>query len=108
MSFDRIGIIGGGAWGTALAQVAASGGRETLLWAMEAEVVAAINDRHENALFLPGVALDGAIRATSHIDELDECDAWLVVTPAQHMRAVLDKASGCKTMVLCSKGIEEK
>jgi glycerol-3-phosphate dehydrogenase (NAD(P)+) len=108
MSLDKIGIIGGGAWGTALAQVAASGGRETLLWALEDEVVEAINDCHQNRLFLPDVPLDNAIRATSDLDDLDGCDAWLVVTPAQHMRAVLEQAPECDIpMVLCSKGIEE-
>ena len=105
----KLGIIGGGAWGTALAQVAASGGRETLIWAMEQEVVDSINDRRENSLFLPGIALDAAIRATANIEELGSCDGWLVVTPAQHMRSVLERALECdKPMVLCSKGIEEK
>ena len=105
----KLGIIGGGAWGTALAQVAASGGRETLIWAMEQEVVDSINDRRENSLFLPGLALDAAIRATANIEELGSCDGWLVVTPAQHMRSVLERAPECdKPMVLCSKGIEEK
>jgi glycerol-3-phosphate dehydrogenase (NAD(P)+) len=109
MSYDRIGIVGGGAWGTALAQVCASGGRETLIWAMEEDVVEAINSRHENPLFLPGVLLEPAIRATSAIEDLADCEAWLVVTPAQHMRAVLEQASECdKALVLCSKGIEEK
>jgi glycerol-3-phosphate dehydrogenase (NAD(P)+) len=104
----KLGIIGGGAWGTALAQVAATGGRETLLWALEPDVDDAINDRHENSVFLPGVALDSGIRGTEDIEDLGECDAWLVVTPAQHMRAVLETAPECdKPMVLCSKGIEE-
>jgi glycerol-3-phosphate dehydrogenase (NAD(P)+) len=101
--------IGGGAWGTALAQVAASGDRKTLLWALEDEVVRSINERQENSLFLPGIPLSAAIRATNDLAEMDACDAWLVVTPAQHMRAVLDQARDCdKPMVLCSKGIEEK
>jgi len=105
----KLGIIGGGAWGTALAQVASAGGRETLLWAIESDVVEAINARRENALFLPGIALNQAIRATSDLAELDTCDAWLVVTPAQHMRAVLSQAPDCeKPLVLCSKGIEER
>jgi len=105
----KLGIVGGGAWGTALAQVAAAGDRETLLWALEDEVIESINERRENSLFLPGVPLSGAIRATSAIADLDACDAWLVVTPAQHMRAVLERAPNCdKAMVLCSKGIEEK
>jgi glycerol-3-phosphate dehydrogenase (NAD(P)+) len=108
MSFDKIGILGAGAWGTALAQVASTGGRETLLWAMEGQVADTINGGHENALFLPGVPLNPAIRATTDISHLDECDVWLVVTPAQHMRSVLNQAPQCDIpMVLCSKGIEE-
>jgi glycerol-3-phosphate dehydrogenase (NAD(P)+) len=105
----KLGVIGGGAWGTALAQVAASGGRETLLWARETEVVEAINGSHENFLFLSGIPLHGAIRATSDFAELRDCDAWLVVTPAQHMRSVLEQAdAGAKPLVLCAKGIEER
>ncbi|MFL6765125.1 MAG: NAD(P)H-dependent glycerol-3-phosphate dehydrogenase [Sphingomicrobium sp.] len=105
----KLGVVGGGAWGTALAQVASAGGQETLLWALELEVVEAINGRHENSMFLAGVQLSPAIRATSDLGDLDQCDALLVVTPAQHMRAVLAQAADCeKPLVLCSKGIEEK
>ena len=105
----KLGIIGGGAWGTALAQVAASGGEDTLLWVLETEVVESINARHENTTFLAGIPLSPAIRATSDLAKLDACDAWLVVTPAQHMRAVLGSAPDCdKPLVLCSKGIEEQ
>ena len=104
----KLGIIGGGAWGTALAQVASAGGRETLIWAMESEVVSSINKRHENPAFLPGVALGASIRATGNLAELIDCDALLVVTPAQHMRAVLDQAPAAdKPLILCAKGIEE-
>jgi glycerol-3-phosphate dehydrogenase (NAD(P)+) len=109
MRFERLGIIGGGAWGTALAQVAASGGHPTLLWARESEVVEAINNTHENPVFLAGHPLHPEIRATSDLAELDECDAWLVVTPAQHTRSVLEQAPDCdKPLILCAKGIEEK
>ncbi len=105
----RLGIVGGGAWGTALAQVASAGGQETLLWALETEVVEGINNRRENTVFLPEITVNRAIRATRDIEELSACDAWLVVTPAQHMRAVLERAHDCrKPLVLCSKGIEEK
>ncbi|MEA3066919.1 MAG: glycerol-3-phosphate dehydrogenase [Sphingomonadales bacterium] len=105
----KLGIIGGGAWGTALAQVASVGGREALLWALEPDVVEAVNSRRENTVFLPGVPLNAGIRATSELGELGGCDAWLVVTPAQHMRAVLEQAPDCdKPLVLCAKGIEEK
>jgi len=105
---NRIAVIGGGAWGTALAQVAAKAGRDVLLWAMESDVVEAINNTRENPVFLPGIALDRAIRATGDLDETGDCDAWLVVTPAQHMRSVLERAPRCDVpRVLCSKGIEE-
>lgn len=104
----KVGVIGGGAWGTALAQVAASDSCETLLWARETEVVDAINERHENSAFLPGVPLNESVRGTANVGELQACDAWLVVTPAQHMRAVLEQAGDCSLpIVLCSKGIEE-
>lgn len=108
MSFDKLAVIGGGAWGTALAQVAATGGRETLLWALEDDVVTAVNTIHENPVYLKGLKLDSAIRATSKFSDLASADAWLVVTPAQHMRAVLGR-SPCPDMplILCSKGIEE-
>lgn len=105
----KLGIIGGGAWGTALAQVAASGGRETLLWAREPEVVASINAAHENAVFLPGTTLSKAIVGTSRLRDLQSCDALLVVTPAQHTRSVLEQiADWSGPLLLCSKGIEER
>jgi len=106
---NRIAVIGGGAWGTALAQVAARAGREVLLWAMESDVVDAINSQRENPIFLPGIKLDPAIRATGTLDSMADCEAWLVVTPAQHMRSVLEQAPRSDSpRVLCSKGIEER
>ena len=108
MSIDRLAVIGGGAWGTALAQVMAAGGRDTLLWVREPEVVAAVNASHENPVFLPGLKLDPAIRATGDLGEAQDADAWLVVTPAQHMRSVLANVPACdKPLILCSKGIDE-
>jgi glycerol-3-phosphate dehydrogenase (NAD(P)+) len=108
MTIERLAVIGAGAWGTALAQVVATGGRDTLLWAREPEVVEAVNSRHENTVFLPGQVLDPAIRATADLAEVETADAWLVVAPAQHMRSVLEAAPQCgRPMILCSKGIEE-
>jgi glycerol-3-phosphate dehydrogenase (NAD(P)+) len=104
---ETVGIIGGGAWGTALAQVAASGERDVLLWAHEADVVEAVNERHENPLFLAGLALSPRIRATGDLALLADCAANLVVTPAQHMRAVLGNLPRKgKPLLLCAKGIE--
>ena len=108
MSIEKLAVIGGGAWGTALAQVAAAGGRETLLWALEEDVVSAVNRIHENPVYLKGLKLEPAIRATSNFSDLAEADAWLVVTPAQHMRAVLKRSPFPNMpLILCSKGIEE-
>jgi len=103
----NIGVIGGGAWGTALAQVAAYGDRDVLLWAREAEVVASVNTDHRNHLFLSGIDLSPTIRATGDLADLAACDALLVVAPAQHVGAVLAATPvGTKPLVLCAKGIE--
>jgi glycerol-3-phosphate dehydrogenase (NAD(P)+) len=104
----RIGVVGAGAWGTALAQVAAADDQDVLIWAREPEVVEAINDRHENPLFLKGARLSPAIRAVGDLAKMGPCDAFLVVAPAQHLRAILGAvpAEG-RPLVLCAKGIEE-
>ncbi len=101
------GVIGAGAWGTALAQVLAADGEPVTLWAREPEVLAAINDNHENELFLKGIPLSPLIHATSTYSDLSDCDVLLLVTPAQHLRAVLAGANvGKRPLVLCAKGIE--
>lgn len=103
----KIGVIGGGAWGTALAQVAARGNREVLLWAREDEVVESINADHVNSVFLSAVPLPETIQATGDLSELNGCDALLVVAPAQHVRSVLGQLNiGDTPLVLCAKGIE--
>jgi len=103
----RLGVIGGGAWGTALAQVAAKSGDPVWLWAREPEAVASINASHQNQLFLPGIPLSPAIHATNDFDALSGCETLLIVTPAQHMRAVLSAADiGNRPIILCAKGIE--
>lgn len=107
---QRIGVIGGGAWGTALAMAVLRAGRDVVLWAREAEVVAAINADHENRLFLPGVALDPTLRATADLAEVAAADAVLLVTPAQHLRAVARTLAPSlrpgTPLVICAKGIE--
>ena len=105
-----VGVIGGGAWGTALAQVVASGGEDVILWAREAPVVAGINRESLNPDFLPGVMLSPRIRATGMTGELDAADLWLVAAPAQHLRAVLAECPVAHrpTLLLCAKGIEAR
>lgn len=113
--FEHIGVIGGGAWGTALAQVAARAGenkrRRVTLWARESEVVEAVNAHHENPAFLPGIALDPTIRATGAFEDLASADALLMVTPAQHMRAVCAGLAPIlkpgTPVLLCAKGVEQ-
>jgi glycerol-3-phosphate dehydrogenase (NAD(P)+) len=103
----RIGVIGAGAWGTALAQLAATDGEPVLLWANESEVVSAINLAHENRIFLPGIPLSPSIEATADIGRMDSADALLVVAPAQYLARVLARTPvGSRTLVLCAKGIE--
>lgn len=110
-SFQNIGVIGAGAWGTALAQVAARAGRNVTLWAREPELVADINSRHENNLFLPGIPLDPNITATGDLAKAASCDALLMVTPAQHMRVICDELRphlrAGTPVALCAKGIEQ-
>lgn len=102
-----IGVIGGGAWGTALAQMLASDGRDVLIWAREPEVVADINTNRRNTAFLPSATLAPSIRATSEIDEATRCAILLLVTPAQHLAAILGAmTSHPQDLVLCNKGIE--
>lgn len=103
----QVGVIGAGAWGSALAQVMASDGSKVLIWAREAELVDEINTRRTNSLFLPGADLAQSISATNHIGDLANVPVLLVVTPAQHLATVLSGLpEGPRDLVLCSKGIE--
>lgn len=104
---STIGVIGAGAWGTALAQAMASNGSEVVIWARESELVDEINRSHSNSLFLPSAKLVPSIRATGDLGELAALPVLLVVTPAQHLARVLgDLPDGPRDLVLCSKGIE--
>ncbi len=109
--YRSAGVIGGGAWGTALAQVAARAGLAVTLQAREAEVVEAINSDHENRLFLPGVTLDAAVRASGDMADLAGADLILAVAPAQHLRSALTAfaphARAGLPVILCSKGVEQ-
>jgi glycerol-3-phosphate dehydrogenase (NAD(P)+) len=102
-----IGVIGAGAWGTALAQSLASDGTPVLLWALEPELVAEINAKRTNSLYLPGAKLSSAICASASLSDLADLGTILVVTPAQHLAAVLaGLADAPRDLVLCAKGIE--
>jgi glycerol-3-phosphate dehydrogenase (NAD(P)+) len=108
--FKTAGVLGAGAWGTALAQVCARAGLGVTLWAREPEVVESISAQHENSLFLPGVPLDSAVHATGDLNAMAGCDLILAVTPAQHLRAALTALaptlSAGAPVMLCAKGVE--
>jgi len=102
-----VGIVGAGAWGTALASVVAGIHGKALIWARESEVADAINGPCENTVYLPGIELSPNIRATGNLAELAHCDVLLMVTPAQFLRATLQVLPDTPApLVLCAKGIE--
>jgi len=112
MIIQKIGIIGAGAWGTALGQAAVRAGREVVLCARDPVLVKTINEQHENPLYLTGVKLDPALHATNDLAEAAAADAVLLVTPAQHVRttakALAPRLSPETCVVVCAKGIEQK
>lgn len=106
----RLGIAGAGAWGTALACAAQRAGSDVLLWAHEPETVAAINQRHENPVFLPDIALDPALGATTSLEEVAARDVLLLVAPSSHLGAVARGLAphlpATTPVCVCTKGIE--
>lgn len=108
---SRITVLGGGAWGTALALTSLRAGHDTTLWARDRESVASINERRENPRYLPGIGLDDGLKATADLAAaLSVADCVLAVVPAQTMRSVLIEISSLLPkgvpLVLCAKGIE--
>jgi glycerol-3-phosphate dehydrogenase (NAD(P)+) len=109
--YRTVSVVGAGAWGTALACVAAAGAN-TLLWAREADVVESVNAAHENRRFLAGVSLPHALHATGDLAQAAKAEAILLVPPAQFLRSTLASLKGLVApgtpVVLCAKGIEDK
>ena len=109
--YSRIAILGGGAWGTALAVAAHAAGRTTSLWAREEDVVSAIMREHENKRFLPGVHLPKEISATGDLGKAVEADALLLTAPAQVLgefaRSLASLVAPGTPLVICAKGIEK-
>lgn len=111
MTFKHAGVIGAGAWGTALAQVCARAGLQVTLQAREDTVIQSIAATRENTLFLPGVALESQITAVADMAALAACDLILAVAPAQHLRSALKALAPHLPVgvpvVLCAKGVEQ-
>lgn len=107
----KIAVIGGGAWGTALAHVFAAKGLETRLWARNESVIAAIRDHNENIPYLPGAKLDDRIQPTSDRAEAAEgADCFVVAIPSQFFRNTLREFKKhlphAPNIVCANKGIE--
>ena len=107
----RCGVIGAGAWGTALADLLARNGHEVMLWAYETDVVDSVNAEHENRRFLPEAPLHPSLRATtSYADALDGVEIVCFATPSQHLRSIVRQAASRiparATVCVASKGIE--
>ncbi|VAV89432.1 Glycerol-3-phosphate dehydrogenase [NAD(P)+] [hydrothermal vent metagenome] len=109
--YNKISVIGGGAWGTALAAMAARAGRDVLLWAREDGVVTSINEAHENKDFLPDVTLPKSLKATGNLADVATAEVILMVVPAQFVRAIAQDMKvflkESTPIILCAKGIEQ-
>lgn len=105
-----IGVVGAGAWGTALATVAAEHAASVHLWAHESEVVRSIEADGENALFLPGVRLPKEIRATDRFEAFGAVDLVILAVPAQFLGQVVKRLAPTLTpgtpLIIAAKGIE--
>ncbi len=110
-SIQTMTVVGGGAWGTALATVAARADLDVLMWVHEPSVAESINTAHENTTFLPGISLDPKIKATTDVANLVGLDACLLACPAQHLRSVAKSLSPVlpkgALVAICAKGIEQ-
>jgi glycerol-3-phosphate dehydrogenase (NAD(P)+) len=110
--YSRIAVLGGGAWGTALALASIAAGRNTILWAREDDVVQDIAKTRENKRFLPGVALPKTLYVTGVLEEAARADAMLLVMPAQVLagfaRTLAPLIAPGVPLVICAKGIERE
>ena len=105
-SLSHIGVVGGGAWGTALACLARRAGRRVTLWSRDPAISNAIASDRANPVYLPGLALDAGIEAAPALSSLGNCDAVLLACPAQAVRVVAARLPGSSPVLICAKGIE--
>ena len=102
----HIGVVGGGAWGSALACIGRRAGRKVTLWSRDPAISRAIADKRSNPVYLPGLPLDAGIEAATDLSALRACDVLLLVCPAQAVRALARQLPAGAPVVICAKGIE--
>ena len=111
-TIKKVGVIGAGAWGTALAIVAQRAGQDVTIYAHETDVASTINQAHENTYFLPGIKISRHICATTDLKKIASCEAIFLALPAQFMRETTAKMKvfwqAGVPAVICAKGIEQK
>ncbi len=111
MSFQNVGIVGAGSWGTALAFPLLGNHLPVTIWGHDAEHIARVAAARENAAYLPGVPLPEALRFTAELDDFRACDLVLLVTPSKAIREVASRLStvGLRAdaaLLSCTKGVE--
>lgn len=104
---QTVGIVGAGAWGTALAQTAARAGRDVLLFARDPEVAAAIERDRSHPRRLEDIVLLPSIHASARLEALADADVVLLTVPAQKVRMVAGSLPGRAPVVVCAKGFDE-
>ena len=106
---SNIGVIGAGAFGTALASVIAANGNHVTLWGRNAAQMETMTYSHKNTAYLPEITLPKTLQPTSSFSDLKSLDAVLMVVPAQTSRSVLQSEDFEKIncpILMCAKGIE--
>ena len=107
---QRVGVVGAGAWGTALAILANRTGSKVKLWTRNSNVLESVEDSRINESYLPGIMIDPAIKITSSLEEVCDADMLIVAIPSQNMRAVCismaDRVDTDMPFILATKGIE--
>lgn len=109
--FERVGVVGAGSWGTALALLLQARGFAPIVWGHNAQHIAQTAAHRENRLYLPGVALPTELALTASLTELRDCDLVLIVTPSKAMRDVAQRLAAIAlrsdaVLLSCTKGIE--
>lgn len=112
MSFNKIGVIGAGSWGTALSILLADNGIPVALWGYDAAQIESLKSDGENKAYLPGVKLPANIAPTASFSDLLDAEVILLVTPSRNMREVLQRLAQTPLperaiFLSCTKGIEQ-